>query len=213
MKIDIEKLKKAVDISLQCEPEHMRIEGNASALGPNEKCSVCRGNPVRVVDTSGDDDTDIEMCKACAGIGTADAQTNTWIRSQLESGNEWAWCSVTVRVTLGDAFAEDHLGGCSYESKAAFTAPGGYYDDMVHQACNELATMLEESDVLRANLTDREIAAIRSDDDPPRQFLELRVDVSSLTEVQRGLLASALCHTVYADGADSLDPEIDWTEE
>ena len=36
-----------------------------------------------------------------------------------------------------DVIGEDYLGGCSYHSLADFTAPGGYFRDMIHEACRD----------------------------------------------------------------------------
>lgn len=62
------------------------------------------------------------------------ARDVAWVREQVESGNEWGWCAVTLTAAWRDVSADDHLGACSYESRAAFEAPGGYHDDMVSTA-------------------------------------------------------------------------------
>jgi hypothetical protein len=71
-----------------------------------------------------------------------DAKTRAWIADQLEAGNEWAWCYVTVRVSYIGHHIEEHLGGCSYQSKRDFEK-GGYYEDMVRSCLKELAKKLE----------------------------------------------------------------------
>lgn len=63
---------------------------------------------------------------------------------QLESGNIWGWCNVTVTVRWGDYEASDYLGGCSYASKADFTSTGGYCDGMVHEALGRLQEKVTE---------------------------------------------------------------------
>jgi hypothetical protein len=73
-----------------------------------------------------------------------DPECVKWIADQLACGNEWAWCMVTVTVAYGGFEAHDYLGGCSYENRAAFMQPGGYYDDMVTAALTELAQDLEK---------------------------------------------------------------------
>jgi hypothetical protein len=67
-----------------------------------------------------------------------------WIRDQLASGNEWAWCTIKISVSYGGLTANDYLGACSYESEKDFVLGGGYYDDMVTTALKELATDLEK---------------------------------------------------------------------
>jgi len=67
------------------------------------------------------------------------------IFKQLESGNQWAWCSVEVyavyRGLRGDS---DYLGCCSYPSEASFREPGGYFDDMKAQAIENLWSKWKE---------------------------------------------------------------------
>lgn len=67
-----------------------------------------------------------------------------WALDQLNSGNEWGWCCVEVRATFLDLVGRDVLGGCSYENETAFRA-GMYFDDMVKNAVEELAVVLERT--------------------------------------------------------------------
>lgn len=71
-----------------------------------------------------------------------DAKACAWITDQLESGNEWAWCYVTVHVSYAGRVAVAHQGGCSYRSKRDFEK-GGSYADMVKTCLQELAKKLE----------------------------------------------------------------------
>lgn len=95
--------EKDVEFSVECYPEDITIEGNASAI---------------------DDETDEKVIQ--------------WIKSELESGNEWAWCRVEVRAVWEGIEGVDHLGGCSYRSRENFMEPNGYYDDMKAVALGEL---------------------------------------------------------------------------
>ncbi len=72
-----------------------------------------------------------------------DAEALEWIRRQLEQGNEWAWCTAHVVVNYQGLTGDDWLGGCSYESEANFAQDGGYYESMVGEAVDLLATKLE----------------------------------------------------------------------
>jgi hypothetical protein len=48
----------------------------------------------------------------------------------------WHWFAARVRVLWDhDVIGEDYLGGCSYHSLEDFTAPGGYFRDMIASAC------------------------------------------------------------------------------
>lgn len=82
----------------------------------------------------------------CSAIDPeTDARTEAWIKRELESGNQWAWCTVRVVGTYEGLEADDYLGGCSYADEADFKN-GGYYDDMrqtVLDALNENLERLE----------------------------------------------------------------------
>jgi hypothetical protein len=71
-----------------------------------------------------------------------DAANVAYVREQLEAGNDWAWCDVTVTLHYRGMQASDSLCQCSYKSRADFEAPGGYYDDMVHTCLSELNVAL-----------------------------------------------------------------------
>lgn len=109
-----ERILAASEITVFCEPEDEQIRGNFA---------------------SGDD--------------ALDEQTARDIETQLDSGNEWAWCTAIVRLTLRSPRgtlihkAEGTLGACSYASKADFMAKGGYYDQMVQEALDELVQVIE----------------------------------------------------------------------
>lgn len=70
-----------------------------------------------------------------------DRKTIVEIRKELET-NEWAWCSVTVKVEWG-GFSEEEVMGCmSYKNEAEFRADG-YFEDMVKTALSDLNATLE----------------------------------------------------------------------
>lgn len=64
------------------------------------------------------------------------------ILAQLESGNEWAWCSVRVYFEFSDGqrLCSDWLGCCSYASEADFRDNSGYFDDM----CGQIRQLIAE---------------------------------------------------------------------
>lgn len=68
----------------------------------------------------------------------ADAEAEAFVRAELESGNEWAWCSVKVTASWNGFEGDAYLGGCSYKSEDDFKTPGGYYDDMKQEALYDL---------------------------------------------------------------------------
>ena len=73
-----------------------------------------------------------------------DKQVEDKIIADFNNGNEWAWCTVEVRASFRGLTASDFLGCCSYASEEQFREPGGYFDDMVSQATEELAKQVKE---------------------------------------------------------------------
>lgn len=91
-----------------------------------EELSV-RGNAM----ASGDDDYDRNV--------------EDKILEDLESGNVWAWCEVTVIASyegIDGVFGYDHIGGCSYMDEQDFRSCD-YFQDMKERAKIELRTKLE----------------------------------------------------------------------
>ena len=77
-----------------------------------------------------------------------DKECEDEILKRLDSGDVWAWAwvEVTATYTLPDG-EEFHgcasLGGCSCENEKDFCQPGGYYDDMKHEALDDLQRTIE----------------------------------------------------------------------
>lgn len=67
-----------------------------------------------------------------------DAEIARHIRHELERGNEWAWCSVEVRVSWRGLSASNYLGCCSYANEREFR-DDGYFADMRREAIASLA--------------------------------------------------------------------------
>lgn len=73
-----------------------------------------------------------------------DPESERWIAAQLEAGNTWAWCVVTVTATLDDDSETRGLavlGGCSYESRADFERDN--LAQMTEEALDDLWAQLE----------------------------------------------------------------------
>ena len=83
-----------------------------------------------------------------SGSDADDAETLRWIREQLDSGNDWAWCCVRVVATVdfdGEAFqGNTFLGGCSYLSEDDFKE-GCYYADLCEEAREDLLRTLDHA--------------------------------------------------------------------
>ncbi len=80
-----------------------------------------------------------------SGDADADAETLAWIRSQLASGNEWAWCCACVTAEWNGFKGTAYLGGCSYRSEEDFRHPEGYYPGMVADALDDLNRNISET--------------------------------------------------------------------
>ncbi len=77
----------------------------------------------------------------CSAIDKeTDARCEQWIRRQLRSGNDWAWCCAHVIATheASGLTGEAWLGCCSYKSQEDFMSPDGYYPQMVDEAVSDL---------------------------------------------------------------------------
>jgi hypothetical protein len=72
-----------------------------------------------------------------------DAQVEREILEQLDSGNEWAWCTIKVSLKWKGYEGTDYLGACSYKSKKDFIDANDYFPDMVDQAFNDLVSNIE----------------------------------------------------------------------
>ena len=67
-----------------------------------------------------------------------------WIQEQLERGNEWAWCCVTVTAELEGFKGKAHLGGCAYEDERQFKIDG-YYEDLCAEAKADLERVINDT--------------------------------------------------------------------
>jgi hypothetical protein len=76
-----------------------------------------------------------------------DNENITWIKKEMQKGNEWAWCRVKVTVNYKNILTSDHyLGACSYKSAAGLQEGRllVYYDDMVQEGINKINKQLEK---------------------------------------------------------------------
>ncbi len=98
----------------------------------------------------------IEGNAMASGDDAFDREVEHSIVSRVQQGVVWAWAMVSVTVSWGPFSASDHLGCCSYADEEDFRQPGGYFDDMVDEALEELNEI-----VLNAyqRLKERELAA------------------------------------------------------
>lgn len=72
-----------------------------------------------------------------------DAESLTWIQQQVAAGNTWAWCQVTLSVSLYGLVGVAYLGGVTCDNETTFRA-SGEYADLWAEAIEDLATALEQ---------------------------------------------------------------------
>ncbi len=135
-------LLKLADFKIRMEPEDTPVEGNALASGDDEE----------------------------------DRKAEETILEQLNNGNDWAWCRVQVVAAFAGLEGESTwLGCCSYQSEedfkgekflvkdpgeADFHEGGGYYDDLLKEAAEDLLVKVEGTAGSLADL-EREAASAR----------------------------------------------------
>lgn len=128
--------KANVTFRLFVDQEQLDPRRNASAWGPSEKCSSCKG----------------EGCRACDDEGSADAQYLRSILNRLARGDVWAWASVGVECIIrlpGNVMVSDTVwvGGCTYDDLEDWKE--SLWDEMkeeaYHQARAALARMEEDA--------------------------------------------------------------------
>lgn len=84
------------------------------------------------------EETPIEGNALVSGDDEQDRAHEQWVRDQLESGNEWAWCTVKVTARFNGFEGSDYLGCCSYLSERDFCEVDGYYPQMREEALSRL---------------------------------------------------------------------------
>lgn len=83
-----------------------------------------------------------ENCFA-SGDANADRETVEWIRSELERGSDWAWCTVEVKASCAGYEASAFLGACSYQSEREFKQDA-YFKDLCQQVIESLQKQIME---------------------------------------------------------------------
>src|SRR5688572_8056487 len=84
------------------------------------------------------EDVAIEGNAMASGDDAVDQECYQWIRDQLDSGNLWAWCWVSLEARWNGLTSRESLGGCSYKSREDFIANSMYYDDMRAECIRQL---------------------------------------------------------------------------
>lgn len=112
------------------------------ALTAGRKVKVPEKDVEYTIDCLPETDLPIEGNAMASGDDAADKAAEDEIREQLESGNEWAWCTVRVTAKWKNWTGVDFLGGCSYTGEADFKT-GGYYEDMKKQALESLKASVQ----------------------------------------------------------------------
>lgn len=87
------------------------------------------------------EDIPLEGNVLASGDFITDRNAEEEVRRQLDNGNEWAWCCVTVTASWNGFSGSAHLGCCNYASAEDFKT-GDYYEDLCNEAAGELADVV-----------------------------------------------------------------------
>ena len=102
------------------------------------------------------DHVPVEGNACVSGNESLDREVEHNILCRLQQGDVWAWAAATVVVAWGPFKGTAHLGCCSYADESDFKQPGGYFDDMVAEALDELNRTISET---YQQIKEREMAA------------------------------------------------------
>jgi len=91
------------------------------------------------------DHVPVEGNACVSGNESFDLEVEHNILCRLQQEDVWAWAAVTIVVSWGLFEARTHLGCCSYADETDFKQPGGYFDDMVAEALDELNRTVSET--------------------------------------------------------------------
>lgn len=86
----------------------------------------------------------VEGSACVSGDDDFDRKVEHNILSRLQQGDAWAWATAIVTVSWSTFEARSCLGCCSYAKEEDFRQPGGYFDDMVAEALDELNQQVTE---------------------------------------------------------------------
>lgn len=102
------------------------------------------------------DDVPVEGNACASGDDVFDQEVEHNILCRLRQGDFWAWATVAVIVTWGPFEGRAYLGCCSYTDEDDFRQPGGYFDDMLVEALEELNGTVRKT---YQQMKERELAA------------------------------------------------------
>jgi len=120
----------------------------------NIKPITCEEATIRVL--AEPDPVPVEGNACASGDDDFDREVEHNILCRLYQGDVWAWAAVTIVVAWGSFEDRTYLGCCSYADENDFKQPGGYFDDMVAEALDELNRTINEA---YQQMKEREMAA------------------------------------------------------
>jgi hypothetical protein len=91
-----------------------------------------------------EDDIPVRGNAMASGDDAYDKEVEDEIIRRLEGGDVWAWAKVEVRATYKGLYGSAFLGACSYKDEKGFKEAGGYYGQMVGEACRELQDLIDK---------------------------------------------------------------------
>jgi hypothetical protein len=80
-----------------------------------------------------------------SGDDELDKRVEDEIIDRLNRGDDWAWCTVEIRAEYRGLIGAAFLGGCTYDSERDFVENSGYYEDLCHEARQNLLAEIDEA--------------------------------------------------------------------
>jgi hypothetical protein len=91
------------------------------------------------------DDTPVRGNLVCSDEPELDKRDEDEVFRRLGRGDVWAWALVKVTAKWNGFRAVTYLGGCTYDNEEQFMESGGYYEDMIDEALEDLNAQVQES--------------------------------------------------------------------
>jgi hypothetical protein len=95
-------------------------------------------NDINIRITAYPEDIPVKGNAICSGNEDFDQQVESEILERLEQDEVWAWATVCVTAEWEGLKEEGYLGCCCYADEKEFCQEGGYYEEMVEEAINNL---------------------------------------------------------------------------
>lgn len=101
-------------------------------------CKTLTKDDIHISVTAYPEDIPVKGNVICSGDEDFDHQVESEILKRMEQDDVWAWATVCVSAEWEDLKEAEYLGCCCYADEEEFCQEGGYYEEMVEEAINNL---------------------------------------------------------------------------